>query len=74
VVTEGRVPHDSLAERGTIVPGSEGKIVVERFSSDELPETAQIRIGEGGVGATLGDVKAPDGQPGYAVVITYLDG
>jgi hypothetical protein len=74
VVVKGAGGGGGIGEDGTIVPGSEGEIVVERFSSDELPEIAQIRIGEGGVGATMGDVKAPDGQPGYAVVITYLDG
>jgi hypothetical protein len=73
-VVKGAGGGGGIGEDGTIVPGSDGEIVVERFSSDELPETAQIQIGEGGVGATLGDVKAPDGQSGYAVIITYLDG
>jgi hypothetical protein len=64
----------TIGEDGSIIPGTEGELIVEEFPADQIPETARIQIGQAGRGGTQGDVKAPDGSPGYAVVITYLEG
>ena len=72
VVIKGAGGGGSIGEDGSIIPGAEGEVVVEKLTGDKLPD-AQIQIGEIGRGATLGDLRAPHGRPGYAVVITYLE-
>lgn len=73
IVIKGAGGGSATSEDGSIIPGTEGEVVVEGFPADELPETVQIQIGEVGKGGTWGAFRAPDGRPGYAVVITYLE-
>jgi hypothetical protein len=43
------------------------------MSADEAGATAQIAIGEAGQDGSRGGIKAPDGNVGYAVVVTYFE-
>ena len=62
----------SLDADGTIVPGARGQVVIQEMSAKEAGPTVSVAIGEAGKGAWVGDLKAPDGLPGYAVVTTYF--
>jgi hypothetical protein len=73
IVIKGAGGGSSISKDGSIIPGTDGEVVVDGFPADELPETAQIRIGEVGRGGTWAAFNAPDGRPGYAVIITYLE-
>jgi hypothetical protein len=72
IVIKGGNGGSSIGEDGSIIPGTEGELVVKEIPADQLPETAEIQIGKAGRGGTLGALKAPDSRPGYAVVITHL--
>jgi hypothetical protein len=58
---------------GNIVSGQHGQLVVKKMSASEVGETATITVGGAGRGASRGRLKAPDGEVGYAVVITYFE-
>lgn len=72
VLVKGGDAGGSVDADGTIVPGERGQVVIQEMSAKEAGASAPITIGEAGRGAWLGDLKAPDGLPGYGVVITYL--
>jgi hypothetical protein len=63
----------SVSEDGSIIPGQEGQIVIKEMSAAEVGASAKIAIGHGGLGGSRGDVNAPGGHAGYAVVVTYFD-
>lgn len=73
VVIKGGGGGGSVGEDGSIIPGEEGQVVIKKMSADQVGATAQITIGEAGRGASRGGVKAPDGNVGYAVVVTYFE-
>ena len=54
--------------------GEDGGLHVQFFPADEIPDTMEVEIGQGGRGAQMGDVKAGDGTPGYALIVTHLTG
>jgi hypothetical protein len=63
-----------IGEGDRIIPGTKGEVVYKEIPAAQLPETAEIQIGEGGRGNTRGDLAVPGGRPGWAVVITHLGG
>ena len=62
----------SVESDGTIVPGVRGEVVIQEMSAKEAGPEVPVKIGETGKGAWVGDRKAPDGLPGYAVVTTFF--
>lgn len=64
----------SVGADGTIIPGERGQVVIQEMSAKEAGPSAPIMIGEAGKGGSRGDLMAPDGLPGYAVVTTYFKG
>jgi len=64
----------SIGEGDRIIPGTKGEVVYKEIPAAQLPETVEVHIGEGGHGGTRGDLTVPGGRPGYAVVITHLEG
>jgi hypothetical protein len=74
VVIKGGDGGWSIAGADRIIPGSKGQVSYKEFPAVQLPETVEIQIGEGGRGSTVGDLTVPGGRPGWAVVITHLEG
>lgn len=73
VMIKGGDGGGSVDEAGRIIPGQEGELVIRQLTADEVGETAQIKIGEAGRGGSRGNIKAPDGNVGYAVVVAYFE-
>jgi hypothetical protein len=46
--------------------------VINEMSADQVGATAQIAVGEAGRGGSKGTIKAPNGNVGYAVVVTHF--
>jgi len=72
VLIKGGDAGGSVEADGTIVPGARGEVVIQEMSAKEAGPEAPVNIGEAGKGAWVGDRKAPDGLPGYAVVTTFF--
>lgn len=72
VLVKGGDSGSSVDENGTVVPGVRGEVVTRDLSAKEAGSSAPIAIGEAGKGVWVGDLKAPDGLPGYAIVRTYF--
>ena len=62
----------SVEADGTVVPGTRGEVVIQEMSAKKAGPEVPIKIGEAGKGAWMGDRKAPNGLPGYAVVTTFF--
>ena len=73
VVIKGGDGGNSIGEGDRIIPGAKGELVNKEFPAAQLPETAEVHIGEGGRGGRRGDLTVPGGRPGWAVVITHLE-
>jgi hypothetical protein len=73
VMIKGGDGGSGIDQEGNVVPGQEGQLAVKTMSADEVGATAQIKIGEAGRGAVRGRQKVPDGNIGYAVVVTYFE-
>ncbi len=71
VVVRGAGAGSSITD-GKISPGNEGEVTVKEIRASDLPETAQVQIGDGGPAALLGCLQGPKGHRGYAVVINHL--
>jgi hypothetical protein len=74
VVIKGGDGGSTIGEGDRIIPGTKGEVVVEEFAAAQLPETAEVHIGEGGRGGTRGDLTLSSARSGWAVVITHLEG
>jgi hypothetical protein len=69
----GQLRGNSIGQGDRIIPGTKGELVIKEFPAAQLPETAEVHIGEGGRGGTRGDLTVPGGRPGWAVIITHLE-
>ena len=74
VVMKGGDAGWGIAEGDRIIPGTQGEVVYKEIPAARLPETAEVHIGEGGRGSMVGDLTVPGGRPGWAAVITHLEG
>jgi hypothetical protein len=63
----------SIGEGDRIIPGTRGEFVIKEFPAAQMPETAEVSVGEGGRGGTRGDLTVTGGRPGWAVIITHLE-
>ena len=51
VVIKGGNGGNSIGEGDRIIPGTEGELVIKEFAAAQLPETAEVHIGEVDVAA-----------------------
>jgi hypothetical protein len=72
VLVKGGDSGGSVGADGTIIPGTQGQVVIQEMSAKEAGPEVLVEIGEAGEGAWVGDRKAPDGLPGYGVVTTFF--